>query len=299
MDKHVEDDNERLEGVYKEHLARIMVVMREHYPRVLAANRFFEEETSIHNEVGANNLNDALSHLGTLIERANEMTCEQQGHEVHDFEGHLRRSMMESYELIYRQRMGKVSRLWSEHEALARSLQEEGKLRGVTDLDELERLRRKCRVLLDRGRAAKRGHNWDEWKAGTDALSEACQVANQLATALETAIGRANDYEKDEKRTQSSKRGLTISLVVTVVVALIAIPGTYLFAKAVEADDSTVPNVVGRGVQSTLLALGDAQLKARLDPPRANAQKCRVVSQRPRAGQKVKRGTRVSITLRC
>ena len=181
-------------------LARVIWVMREKYPRVLAANRFFEEETVIHNEVGSNNLNDALSHLGTLFEQAPSMSQVEQAHEVHDFEGHLRRSMMESYELIFRQRMGDVAEKWDQHALIARPLQEQEKLHGVTALRELDTLRRRCKNLVDQGRGCKRGHDWDEWERGTAALIDACQTATDLFYRLDYAIAAAQNHLAEQRR---------------------------------------------------------------------------------------------------
>ncbi len=192
-------DPTRINGIYAEHLRRISTVIREHYPKVLAANRFFEEETGLHNELGSNNLNDALSHLGTLLEGAEHMTFEQQGNEVHDFEGHLRRGMMESYEQVFRLRMGEVGKLWQHHLRVARPLIEQGELHGVPTGTELDRLRRKCRNLLDDGRAAKRGHDWAAWDKGTESLAAACKTASELATGLDQGIAAAEQVRSDRR----------------------------------------------------------------------------------------------------
>jgi hypothetical protein len=207
------DPPERLNGVFVEHLSRIVDVMRAHYPRVLTANRFFEEETAIHNQLGHNNLNDALSHLSTLFEGAEEMSYEQQYAEVHDFEGHLRRSMMESYEQIYRMRMGDVSKRWEEHAQIARPMQEQGDLRGVASLDGLDRLRGRCKVLLDRGREAKRGHDWKAWEQGTDALIEGCRAANELNDRLEQSVAAAQQLRRERGR---HRAGIAVTVVVGV-----------------------------------------------------------------------------------
>ena len=60
----------RFEGVYLDQLSRIFWLLREKLPRVFAATRFFEERTGLHNQAGTNNLVDALSHIGTLVEHA-------------------------------------------------------------------------------------------------------------------------------------------------------------------------------------------------------------------------------------
>lgn len=62
------DASSTIAGVHGAHIERIFWLLREKLPRVLAANRYFEEQTGLHNEAGRNNLVDALSHLGTLVE---------------------------------------------------------------------------------------------------------------------------------------------------------------------------------------------------------------------------------------
>jgi hypothetical protein len=285
---------EQVAGVEIRHLERIMWVMREKYPKVLAANRFFEEETGIHNELGANNLNDALSHLGTLFEQAASMTTEEQAHEVHDFEGHLRRGMMESYEQIFRIRMGEVEQLWEKHERLARPLQLDDKLPGVPSLAELDRLRRRCKRLLDDGRAAKRGHDWDAWEKGTEALVEACQTASKLAAAIDQGIAAA-----DERR--RSRRGLRVSLVVGVIVAVLAVPAGYFFNELLQDDAPRVmvPEVGGDAPVDASQLLVNAGLRFRFAARDPTATGCLVVDQSPRAGEEVGSGTVVTLRVRC
>jgi hypothetical protein len=283
----------RIAGVYQPIFERIATVMRDHYPKVLAANRFFEEETEIHNEVGANNLNDALSHLGALFEQAESMTYVEQATEVHDFEGHLRRGMMESYEQIYRQRMGIVSRLWSEHEGIARPLQEKGKLHGVPPLEDLARLRRQCKTLLDEGRGAKRGHDWEQWDRGTESLVEACRKATELRDALDAGIAAAQAIQRE----RSGRRKAGLAALAT---AVVLVPATWLFNSAVNDDDSVrVPNVVGSNVESAATRLGDRQLTASVQPPDATSSRCRVRRQAPAPDREVDEGTAVTLIMRC
>lgn len=294
-----DDEQHRVDGVYDDHLSRIMVVMREHYPKVLAANRFFEEETGIHNELGTNNLNDALSHLGTLVEQANVMTHAQQGHEVHDFEGHLRRGMMESYEQVFRLRMGQVEKLWSEHERIARPKQVEGELRGVPSLEQLDALRRKCKSKLDQGRDAKRGHDWDAWDQGTEALAEACSIATELATALEQGIGVAKDKDETQRQRGLDRRRFRVGLASGLAIALACLPLGFLVNEWLSEDSTKVPPVVGKLTPAAFITLADSDLRVRARPPEAGERLCRVTGQRPNAGRSVSKGTTVTLTARC
>lgn len=291
-----EPDARRIDGVYEEHLTRIMKVMREHYPKVLAANRFFEEETGIHNELGANNLNDSLSHLGTLFEKAAEMSRERQGEEVHDFEGHLRRGMMESYEQVFRIRMGEVDELWAKHERTARPLQLEDKLHGVPSLDSLDVSRRRCKSLLDKGRAAKRGHDWDAWDEGTEALAEACRHASALAAALDQGVAGAEESVRSANRDRTDTRRFRLALAF----AVVALPlGFFINQWSSGSSSVKVPHVVGVRVPSAVIILADAAPRVTVSPRGATGSGCRVIAESPPAGATPAAGTRIVLTVSC
>jgi hypothetical protein len=270
-----EHDEQRIDGVYVQHYARISLVMREHYPKVLAANRFFEEETGIHNEIGSNNLNDALSHLGTLMESAADMSFEQQANEVHDFEGHLRRGMMESYEQVFRLRMGEVQKKWHHHLRVARPLIESGRLPGVPTGQQLDVLRRRCKNLLEDGRAAKRGHDWAEWDEGTEALAVACRTASELYTALDQGIAAAEQRKSD-------RRVFRFGVVVTVLVAAVCIPLGWWFNDLLSSPSTArVPDVVGATITTAVIDLSDHELRAGVHPLPPKDKTCLVVSETP------------------
>jgi hypothetical protein len=279
-------------GVFVPHVERIALVMREHYPKVLAANRFFEEETGIHNQLGSNNLNDALSHLGTLFEGAEDMSFTQQANEVHDFEGHLRRGMMESYEQIFRQRMGDVSTLWDKHDRVVAPLVAKGKLHGVHSEQDLERLRRRCKALLDEGRAAKRGHDWATWDTGTEALAEACQKATDLKHALDSDLAAGTQIRQH-------RLSLKAGVITAVITTLVALPLGYFFNELVQDDEVTVPNVVEMRGPAAAARLADAGLRAQIEPGRTDAARCAVSRSAPPAGHEVDDGSTVVLLLRC
>jgi hypothetical protein len=234
----------RIAGVFEPHLERLAWVMREKYGRVLAANRFFEEETGIHNEIGHNNLNDSLSHLGTLFEKAAEMDFQQQANEVHDFEGHLRRSMMESYEKVVRRRLGQIGERWDDHERDVRPLQAAGKLAGISSLEELEALRRKCKNLIEDGRKCKRGHDWDEWERGTESLIEACKTATQLNDRLGQGIQAAQQHRE-------GRRSLRIGVAVAAATLVLGLGGGYAISELTNDDQpqTTTPTPTPPGTE--------------------------------------------------
>jgi hypothetical protein len=193
----VEASEEKLDGIYVEHLTRIIWVMREKYPRVLTANRRFEEETTYENEMGQNNLADALSHIGTLLTEAPDLDRAQQGGQVTLFEDHLRRSMMEAWEQMLDFQLGELDEMWPKYMQKARPLQMQHKLLGAPSASEIDKLRIRHKHLLDDGRQAKRAADWDGWEHGTDKLIEACETVSELKQRVEDSIASANAYRKD------------------------------------------------------------------------------------------------------
>lgn len=190
---------ETVAGIYVEHLERLFGLLNEHLPKVLESNRFFEEETGFHNEAGANNLVDALSHIGTLAENAPNLTRDEQRDEITNFSDHLRRSMMEGFERTLKHRAGEVAESWREYERDVLPLQQRGDLRGVPTYDELMAIRRRFRNKVEQGRACKRASTWEEWKKGTACFAEACELVNDLGTKLELSIGGAQQYDRDRE----------------------------------------------------------------------------------------------------
>jgi hypothetical protein len=178
-------------GVRVKHVERIFSLLRDKLPKVLEANRFFEEETGIHNEAGANNLVDTVSHLATLVEHAHELDSERQAEQVAYMEDHLRRSMMEAFEQVLKYRLGEIAKLWDEYQRLVRPRQMRGALAGVAQPQQLEALRKQMKALLEAGRATKREITWEDWEVGTDYLVQACEVASELERLLSDGIAAA------------------------------------------------------------------------------------------------------------
>jgi hypothetical protein len=95
-------------GVYVEHVELLFGLINDRLAAVFEANRYFEEQTGIANKAGSNNLTEALSHIGTLVEYGHVMNSDQQREQVAYFGDHLRRSMMESFEQVVKARLGKI-----------------------------------------------------------------------------------------------------------------------------------------------------------------------------------------------
>jgi hypothetical protein len=164
----------------------------------MEAHRFFEDHTLLRNRIASNNLNEALSHLGRLAETADRTTEDEQRAQITNFEDHLRRAMMESFELVARARMGKLQDdgVIDQFESIAVPLMRSGKLPNAKSLDEIEALEVEIARWMEEGRKRKDEITWEEWDHGAECLLKACDTANELATEMRRAVGAALEYRR-------------------------------------------------------------------------------------------------------
>jgi hypothetical protein len=238
----------RVNGVYVRNLGRLVWILREKYPRVLEADRRFEEETEFRNKVGTNNLVDALSHIGTLFEAAPDSTYDSQRAQITLFEDHLRRTMMEAWEQMLEFQTGEIDKLWyGQYLEEARPLQNSGDLPGSPSAQQLDSKRKRYVRLLEQGRSSKRGLGWNEWEEGTDKLIEACQEATELREMLHEAIKaargvieqRANREDEQRRHEQTLRRDAGNKVIAAMAIAVSIAIGLGIGALTGVGHDST------------------------------------------------------------
>ncbi len=188
-------------GVYVEHVELLFGLINDRLAAVFEANRYFEEQTGIANKAGANNLTEALSHIGTLVEYAQEMDSNQQREQVAYFGDHLRRSMMESFEQVVKARLGKIKQegLWDRFNREVVPLLRAGKLPTAPTEEEVLALGRDTDHHLEEGRKLKREHEWTAWDVGAKHFAEACEASTKLIAALRHGIGAAEARRRSRK----------------------------------------------------------------------------------------------------
>jgi hypothetical protein len=191
-----EETEQKIGAVDSRVLEALLKTLRENLKTVFEANRFLEERTTLHNQAGANNLTEALSHIGTLAEEAHRLSYEDQMAQVALLDDHLRRSMMEASERLVKARLGQLRKRWREYQRKAVPLSRRGRLRGVKTYEEVLVISRRLALRVEEGRSAKRGTDWEAWKRGAACLAQACDDAEELLDALEQALGAAQQYRR-------------------------------------------------------------------------------------------------------
>jgi hypothetical protein len=224
-DRKPADPSHAVRGVYVAHVELLFGLINDRLASVFEANRYFEEQTGIANKAGANNLTEALSHIGTLVEYADVMDADQQREQVTNFGDHLRRSMMESFEQVVKARLGKIKKdgLWDRYNREVVPLLHAGRLPNAPTEEEVLALGRETDRCLEEGRRAKTGHEWSAWDVGAKHLAEACDASTKLIAALRQSIGAAEQYRGDRKNKLLGWAGLAVGVIGVVVGVVIAV----------------------------------------------------------------------------
>jgi hypothetical protein len=186
--------------LYPDALEKLSVIFGKHLADVLVRHRKVETLTGEKNVIGRQNLVEALAHLGTLFARAEELDRDKQLEQVAFLGDHLRRVMMESFEVeVY----ASIGDHWNEDEptsvgrrydAVAAPLIKSEKLVGVITPEEVQS---RFDALSDRIVHARRAKiadgDWSIWTGAADDLEWAAGEMRQLKREMGAAVAAAED----------------------------------------------------------------------------------------------------------
>jgi hypothetical protein len=218
-----EEPEQRIGGVYVAEVERMLAILATRILTVMDAHRYAEEHARIYNRIGRNNLTEALSHLARLAESAESLSRAEQRDQLTHFEDHLRRTMMESFEVVAKARLGKLKKdgTWDRYYSKASSLVERGKLPTCADAAEIRELEIQVKYYMEEGRSRKTGTSWEDWIHGAECLRQASDKADELSRKLREAIGAAEDYRRGRLGIVVGVAGTVVGLV-GIAVAILA-----------------------------------------------------------------------------
>jgi hypothetical protein len=182
--------------LYPDALEKLSVIFGKHLADVLVRHRKVETLTGQRNIIGRQNLVEALAHLGTLFARAGELDRDAQLEQVAYLGDHLRRVMMESFEVeVY----ATIGEHWNDddpksigrrYDALAAPLIKRNDLLGVISPEEVQE---RFDALSDRIVQARRAKIADgDWSVWTDAANDLEWAAGEMRK-LKREMGSAVD----------------------------------------------------------------------------------------------------------
>jgi hypothetical protein len=181
------DALEQVAGIFGRHLADVLV-----------RHRRVETLTGEKNVIGRQNLVEALAHLGVLFARAEELDRDGQLEQVAFLGDHLRRVMMESFEVeVY----ATIGAHWNDddrksigrrYNAIAAPIIRRGKLMGAITPDEVQRRFDELSDKIVQARRAKIADgDWSVWAGAANDLESAAEEMRKLKREMGAAVDEA------------------------------------------------------------------------------------------------------------
>lgn len=184
--------------LYPDVLEKLSDVFGKHLSDVLVRHRKVESITGEKNVIGRQNLVEALAHLGVLFARAPELDRDKQLEQLAFLGDHLRRVMMESFEVeVY----VTIAAHWDDkspksvgrrYESVAAPMIRRGKLLGhVTPDDVQSRFDQITDDIVAARRAKIADEDWTAWTDAADDFEKAAQKMKELKREMGAAVDAA------------------------------------------------------------------------------------------------------------
>jgi hypothetical protein len=210
--------------LYLDALEKLSIIFGKHLADVLVRHRRVEALTGERNVIGRQNLVEALAHLGILFARAPELDRDKQLEQVAHLGDHLRRVMMESFEVeVY----VTIADAWDEassnsvgrrYEALAAPLIRGKKLMGHITPEEVQaRFDALSDKIVQARRAKIADGDWDLWTSAADDLEAAAKEMKLLKREMGAAVDAATSRRYDRRLMVA---GVVLSVVFGVVLTI-------------------------------------------------------------------------------
>lgn len=180
-------------GIDVDLVERFLVLIRDHYKKVDKATFFLEHRTGEVNLPSMANMRDVLSHLVTLL--SSETPDDRREEQLATAEEHLRRAILEPYEVALSERTVKFEELYDKYRTRLLPVQEKySVLRAAPNAGMIQASLREINALADEGRANKARNLWTtEWERGVSSYISAFEQLDALYMVLDK---HWNDYEQ-------------------------------------------------------------------------------------------------------
>lgn len=186
--------------LYFDVLERLTTIFGKHLADVLVRHRRVETLTGEKNVIGRQNLVEALAHLGTLFARAPELDRDKQLEQVAFLGDHLRRVMMESFEVEVYVTIadawddGSPDSIGRRYDAVAAPLINEKRLVGHITPDEVRgRFDALTDDIVEARRAKIADGDWIDWTRAADDLESAATKMKALKREMGAAVDAAEE----------------------------------------------------------------------------------------------------------
>ncbi len=168
--------DDKIRGVEREIIERILAMLQDKYPAFDGGTYYLAMKFGIENVIGFHNLRDMITHIKTAIVDVN--TLREREDQLLLAEEHLRRALVEPYELAAAEMFKKASDLYREYLDLILIAKKEdiNFIKGPSQEVIEQLLKREVPGLMAQGREKKAVNLWDTtWEDGVKAFELAAE----------------------------------------------------------------------------------------------------------------------------
>lgn len=184
------------------------------YDAVDKANYFLERRAGISGtSIGMANIRDAISHFVTLFLRPH-LSTEEKYAQLANAEEHLRRAIIEPYDLAVADKLEKTTIKISHYETTVFPLIHDPLLSDAPSNVQIQACIKEVQQLMSTGRDAKKENAWSAaWEDGVRRYIDAYTSLEELASQLDTYIGRAAQIKESWTNKIRNNVGILIGFI--------------------------------------------------------------------------------------
>jgi len=200
-------------GVDQNLIEQFLLLIRDNYGAADKATFFLEQRTGIVNVQGIANVRDVLSHLVTLLNPTTEP--EKRVAQLANAEEHLRRAIIEPYEIAVNELLIKFNELYFRYKRDLLPIKDRHlTLQSAPNAVSVDASLKKIAALYASGRSGKGKNIWSaEWEVGVKSFIDAYEALAALYAELE---GHWNNYvqiRRDRKSTLLAAWGIIATII--------------------------------------------------------------------------------------
>jgi hypothetical protein len=183
---------------------RFLVLIRDNYRKAEKAAHFLERKTHTAPTCSMANLRDVLSHMSTLLDPSTPEDKRQD--QLADAEEHLRRAIVEPYELALGDINQKFRTSYGTYREKVIPIRDETEgFRSAPTRADIESRLQDIEELTEKAKSAKGRNRWDEeWELGIEALVEAYRQSAELHAEVEGWVYKFNQHSATQSINSTS-----------------------------------------------------------------------------------------------
>jgi hypothetical protein len=218
-------------------LKRFLVLIRDNYRKADKATFFMERRAGVTNSCAVYNLRDVLSHFATFLDPGTPP--EDRPDQLASAEEHLRRAIIEPYEIGLASLIERLEPLYQKYKARLLPVKDRyTALSTAPNQIQLDKVLAEVNDMVQKGKNAKANNRWDaDWEAGVQALPEAYEMLASLHSEIESRWYIFEQIERDAAdhlalaRQNRKQTALTVwGIAATVLMGVLAIVVAYLLS---------------------------------------------------------------------